>query len=102
MLRRVTAPNTSQRLNMPRKKKLGFTQFKLRISDELRRALEKVAAARGVSLNHEAVERLEASLRADDLKSVIRQTIIELQGPDAPRNWPPNVDPYRKKENPDE
>ncbi len=50
---------------MPRKKKPGYTQFKLRISDELRERLEKAAAARGVSLNHEAVERLERSLELD-------------------------------------
>lgn len=52
---------------MPRKKS-DTVQLKVRMKEPLRARLEKAAKARGVSLNTEAVERMERSFQREETK----------------------------------
>jgi hypothetical protein len=58
----ITPDGTGREDAMGKRPKTAIVQLKLRMREPLRAHLEKAAKARGVSLNNEAVDRLERSV----------------------------------------
>jgi hypothetical protein len=52
----------------------------IRIPDELRRRLARVAKQHGTSLNAEILQRLQASIDTEGHTGVLRQILDELRG----------------------
>ncbi len=61
---------------MPRRKKADRLQFNVRMREVLRAKIEKAANARDVSLNTEAVDRLEKSFLADERREDVNQAAL--------------------------
>lgn len=59
---------------MVKRKKTAIVQLKVRMREPLRAHLEKAAAARGISLNSEIVDRLERSMD----RSVLLEDVLGL------------------------
>jgi Arc-like DNA binding domain len=63
------------RTDMPQREKTATVNLRVRMKEHLREQIEATAGHRGVSLNAEAVARLERSFREDWIIEQIRQLV---------------------------